>query len=102
MNDINLQSVVDELGRIRAEKDLLKVREEELRDIIKNADVPVALGERFEAKRVESDRSTVNWKAVAEHFNPSRQLLTAHTKVSHVVTIRTNVRKDVLAQEATS
>lgn len=102
MSNENLQAVVDELGRVRAQKDLLKAREEELRDIIKNADVPVALGERFEAKRVESDRNTVNWKKVAEHFNPSRQLVTAHTSVSHVVTIRTAVRKDVLAEEATS
>lgn len=102
MNDINIQTVVDELGRIRAQQGQLKDREAELRDIIKNANVPVALGERFEAKRVESDRTSIDWKSVAEKLNPSRQLITAHTSVSHIVSIRTSVRKDVLAEEAQS
>ena len=108
MNDktkLTLDAAVDELGKNRAQQSILEAREEELRDFIKENTTPEnarALGARFEAVRVDSDRNTVAWKKVAMHFNPSRQLITANTTKQHVVQIRTNVRKDVLAEEATS
>jgi predicted NAD-dependent protein-ADP-ribosyltransferase YbiA (DUF1768 family) len=100
-----LQAAVDELGKNRAQQAILETREEELRDFIKENTSPEnarALGARFEAVRVDADRNQVAWKKVAMHFNPSRQLLSAHTTKNHVVTIRTAVRKDVLAEEVIS
>lgn len=108
MNDkteLTLEAAVDELGKIRAQQSILEDREDDLKAFIKANTSPEnarALGARFEAVRVDSDRNTVAWKKVAMHFNPSRQLITANTTKQHVTSIRTNVRKDVLAEEATS
>ena len=100
---LTLESAADELGRIRAQQSILEDREEELKEFFKANTSPEnarALGARFEAVRVDSDRNNVAWKKVAMHFNPSRQLITANTTKQHVVSIRTNVRKDVLAEES--
>lgn len=37
---------------------------------------------------VESERTTTDWKAVAEKLGPSRQLVTAHTTSTPVITLR--------------
>ena len=106
MNDkveLTLESAVDELGKNRAQQSILEDREEVLRDFIKENTSPEqarALGTVFEAVRVDSDRNNVAWKKVAMHFKPSRQLISAHTTKQHVVTLRTSVRKDILAEQA--
>jgi DNA-directed RNA polymerase subunit L len=49
-------------------------------------------GAMFRAAHAVSDRKTVDWKAVAAKFNPSRQLVNAHTKVTEVHAIRVSSR----------
>ncbi len=103
--DKKLQAAVDELGKNRAQQAILETREEELRDFIADNTSPQharALGARFEAVRVDQTRNNVAWKKVAMHFDPSRQLISAHTKKTPIVSIRTAVRKDVLAEENAS
>ena len=92
-----LKEMADELGRVRAQKSLLEDKEQELKDIIKNAKIPSVLGARFEALRVESERKDVDWKSVAAKFEPSPQLIAAHTSKKPIVSIRTKIRKDLVA-----
>ena len=54
-------------------------------------------GELFRAAVVESNRTQVDWKAIAQKLEPSRQLITAHTTEKTVVSVRTNSRKGVAA-----
>lgn len=98
---LTVEAAVDELGTNRAQQAALEEREEFLRDFIKDNTSPEdnrVLAEMFEAVRVDMDRNQTSWKKVAMHFNPSRQLITAHTTTTPVVQIRTNVRKDIVLE----
>lgn len=76
----SLSMMVDELGSLQDQADSLKLQIDSLKTAIKAYGAGRHLGERFQSlvspvKPVE----TINWKAIANHFNPSRQLITAHT-----------------------
>ena len=49
-------------------------------------------GETFRASVSASERVTIDWRAVAEKLEPSRQLITAHTTSKDVVTVRVVAR----------
>lgn len=46
------------------------------------------VGQLWAATVSESIRTTVDWAAVAAKLNPSRQLVTAHTRETPVITLR--------------
>jgi len=76
----SIQSMIDELGSIDRELNRLKAQREDLAAIVKLTGTGRYFGHYFEGLVYESKGRTVtNWKTVAEHFNPSRQLLAAHT-----------------------
>lgn len=71
---------VDQLGFIRAQIADLQATEKQLKAAIEAAGVPKIEGRLYKAAVILSaGRVSVNWQAVAEHFSPSRQLITAHT-----------------------
>lgn len=76
----SIQSIIDELGSIDRELARLKAQREDMAAIVKLTGAGRYTGQYFEGLVYESKgRTTVNWKAIAEHFNPSRQLVVAHT-----------------------
>lgn len=76
----SVQSIIDEIGSIDREIARLKEQRDDLAAIVKLTGAGRYFGQYFEGLVYESKgRTTTNWKAVAEHFNPSRQLVVAHT-----------------------
>ena len=86
--------MVDMLGRINAEMAEMgaqaKMLKAELQARIEAGDA--AEGADFRASHALQNRSTVDWKAVAAKLNPSRQLVSAHTKTAEVHVIKVSGR----------
>ena len=73
-------ALIDELGTIRAEIKRLQELNAELTDVLKLVGAGKYKGMTFKATISEvAAKKTINWQAVAMHFGPSSQLLTAHT-----------------------
>jgi hypothetical protein len=49
-------------------------------------------GELFRASVSVAERESIDWRAVAEKLEPSRQLITAHTSAKEVTTVRVVAR----------
>lgn len=94
---INLASVVDELALIKAQLADLTDREKELKAILISAGVSPIEGDLHRATvSLVSGRTSIDWKSIAEHFSPSRQLVTAHTsKGADYHMVRVTARKGV-------
>jgi RNA-binding protein YlmH len=93
---VDTTGLADELGIIRAKMADLKDREKEIREIMLEAGEKAFEDKKFRAVVVESLRTYIDWKTVAEKLNPSRQLVTAHTTEKDVVSIRVNARRGAL------
>jgi hypothetical protein len=78
-----LQSVVDELATIKAHVADLAKREAELKEILVSSGQTHVDGtlHRVTVCNV-SGRVCTDWKTIAEKFDPSRQLVQAHTTQS--------------------
>ena len=73
--------LADELGAVLADKDDLARREKELKARLIGEFGPGAYdGALFRATVSDpATRSKIDWRAIAEYLEPSRQLVTAHT-----------------------
>lgn len=88
-------SIVDQLGQLKAQIASLRAQEEALKALLVDSGLPFADGHLFRAAitRMEA-RPSIDWRAIAEHLNPSRQLVTAHTSWGEpFVTVRVSARK---------
>ena len=75
-----LSGMVDELGSLNSQITALTKRADKLKAEIKAHGPERYNGSEFSALVYESEgRTTTDWRAIAEKFNPSRQLITAHT-----------------------
>jgi len=75
-----LQTVVDELGLLLADKAALVKREEELKAILRGAGQSPVEGQLFRATvSTPGPTEVIDWKAIAERLQPSRQLIKAYT-----------------------
>lgn len=76
-----LNHPVDQLGTVRAQISSLKLREKALEQRVENAcnGKGVLEGVLFRATVQLVERDAVAWRNVAEHFDPSHQLVAAHT-----------------------
>lgn len=75
-----VQSIVDEIGAIDREIARLKGQRDDLAAIVKLTGEGRYFGQYFEGLvYLSKGRTTTDWKTIAQHFNPSRQLLAAHT-----------------------
>jgi len=84
-------NIADQLGIVRARISELQADEKALKAEIINAGHPVE-GELFRATPIVAERTTVSWKQVAAKFNPSRQLISAYSKVATVTSVRVTAR----------
>jgi hypothetical protein len=81
-----LAQAVDQLGAIDSQIKALTKQADILKAAIKSQGPERYNGSEFSALVFESEGRTVtNWRAIAEHFNPSRQLITAHTETGSPV-----------------
>jgi hypothetical protein len=77
---IDPSSAVDQLGYIRAQIADLQAIEKTLKAAIEAAGMPRIEGRLYKAAVILSEgRVSIDWQSIANHFSPSRQLITAHT-----------------------
>lgn len=84
----SLAAYIDEAGSIDAEIKRLTKQLESIKAHIKANGAGDFGGFTFNAKVIESERVTTDWKSIAEHVGYSRQLFTAHTSSALVQSIR--------------
>lgn len=77
---ILLAAAVDRLATLKAQIASLQDEEAELRAFLADSGLPVIMGTTHRAAvSVCEGRSITDWRAIAAHLKPSRQLVTAHT-----------------------
>ena len=89
-----LRMTVDRLAIIK--RDIAELQDEEsaLKRILADSGADVIEGSMHRASVSITTRTLVDWQAVAKHFEPSRQLLTAHTTTgAPYATIRLTAKK---------
>ncbi len=74
-----LAATVDQLAEVKTHIATLQARETELKQILAAAGPDVIEGTQHRAAISITARTAINWQAIAQHFKPSRQLITAHT-----------------------
>ena len=83
---------VDTLGQLLAQIADLTARAEAIKDAIKEdasaGGDKVREGELFKATYIETNRSTVDWKAIAKALNIPAELIAEHTKTAAVFSIK--------------
>ena len=78
--------LIDELGTIAKQIKALTERSDFIKGELKATGLGRASGFVYSALVFESaGRIVTDWRAIAEHFEPSRQLITAHTAQSAAV-----------------
>lgn len=76
----SLAALTDEIGSIRSEIKRLQAIDKQLTEQLKASGAGKHQGAIYKSTVYPvEEKETVNWKAVAMHFEPSRQLITAHT-----------------------
>lgn len=76
----SLAALTDEIGSIRAEIKRLEALNEQLTDQLKEAGEGKHQGSIYKSTVSPTKETKVtDWKAVAMHFEPSIQLITAHS-----------------------
>ena len=81
-----LSAMIDQLGAIDSQIKALTKQADALKAAIKSQGPDRYNGSDYSALVFESEGRTVtDWKAIAEKFEPSRQLITAHTTVGEPV-----------------
>ena len=77
----DLFAVIDEAGAIHAEIARLTKQLDAMKSRIKATGTGKVTGFNYESNVFEKTISDkTDWEAIAMHFEPSRQLITAHTK----------------------
>ena len=78
---IPLAVAVDRIGQIKATIASLKVDQDALESMLVDSGLPVVEGAMYRAAISHCDgRATIDWQSIAAKFEPSRQLVAAHTK----------------------
>jgi hypothetical protein len=86
----NLAKLIDDLGLIRAQKAEIELAEKALKAALDDLAPGAYEGELFRLSVIESERETLDMKAVREHL--SRQFIAAHTNVTPVRTLKVAAR----------
>jgi hypothetical protein len=78
----SLAALTDEIGSIRAEIARLEALNDQLTDQLKLSGAGKYQGAIYKSTVSEvKGREKINWQAIAMHFEPSRQLITAHSSI---------------------
>lgn len=76
----SLAALTDEIGAIRAEIKRLESINKQLTDQLKDTGAGKHTGAIYKSTVYAVEpKTTINWQAIAMHFEPSRQLITAHS-----------------------
>lgn len=76
-----LAAKVDRLGAMHAAIASMKREAEQIRADLENAGLPIIDGHNYRATLTTvKGRTLTNWEAIAKRFDPSPQLIRAHTK----------------------
>jgi len=76
----SIDLMVDELGQLQDQAAALAAQIDSLKATIKAQGAGRYMGSRWQSLVVDvAEGKKTNWQAVAEHFAPSHQLITAHT-----------------------
>lgn len=96
------RQLADELGIIKAQIADLQVREADLKaDLVDYARATSQLesgrpaiidGDLYRVSVSESERTQVDWRAIAERCDPSHQLVAAHSSCRASITVRVSGR----------
>lgn len=81
-------SLIDQAGSIDSEIKALEKQLSTLKTAIKAHGTGKHAGFVFSANVIDSERTTIDWQTIAERFNPSRQLVNAHTTHAVIQSIR--------------
>lgn len=92
--NLDLVRVVDQLGAVKAQiADLQKI-EKELKADLAGSGFAFVDGAQYRASIHWQGHTSIDWRAIAEHFNPSRQLVTAHSSQGDLApVVRVSARK---------
>ena len=77
--NLDLVRVVDQLGAVKAQIADLQAIEKELKAELSGSGFSFVDGAQYRASIHWQGHTSIDWRAIAEHFNPSRQLVTAHS-----------------------
>ena len=79
-NPVLLAAAVDRLALIKAQMANLKTEEDQIKAVLIEAGQAAIEGQLHRAAvSFCPGRNVTDWRSIAEHFAPSRQLITAHT-----------------------
>lgn len=90
-----LGGIVDKLGQVKAQLADLKKEEDRLKQELIDSGLASIDGTFYRAAISECDgKTSIDWKAIAEKFSPSRQLIKSKTTYGEdYVTVRVSARK---------
>jgi hypothetical protein len=89
-----LAEQVDRLGQIKAAQAELQAKFDKIRAELEEAGLKEIDGHQYRATFSTSTRTTTDWRAIAERFKPSPQLVRKHTTTSEASTAcRVTARK---------
>jgi hypothetical protein len=91
----NLSKIIDDLGALKARIADLETQEKALKQALADLTPGAYEGDLFRLSVSESERETLDMKAVREHL--SRQFIAAHTNVTSVRTLRVAARSGKVA-----
>ena len=75
-----LGGIVDRLAQVKATIATLQTEETRLKQLLVDSKETVIEGTDHRAAISHSEgKVSIDWRAIAEHFNPSRQLVRAHS-----------------------
>jgi hypothetical protein len=94
-NPVILAAAVDRLALIKAQIANLKTEEDQIKAVLIEAGQAAIEGQLHRAAvSFCPGRDVTDWRSIAEHFTPSRQLVTAHTSTGAAFyTVRVSARK---------
>lgn len=90
---LDLAAIVDQLGAIKAQQAAAKRIADGLIKKLVDAGVTEIDGATFRATVSTHDVEQIDWKAIAEKLNPSRQLIAGNTKTVERTTVKVVARK---------
>ena len=90
MTKSNLVTTIDALGELKAQIAALELKEKELKKALGDLKPGAYEGELFRLSISETERETLDMKAVREKLSP--QWMRAHTNVTNVRTLRVSAR----------
>ena len=90
---LDLAAIVDQLGAVKAQQAATKRIADGLIKQLIDAGVTEADGAVFRATVSTHDVESIDWKAIAEKLNPSRQLIVGNTSTASRTTVKVVARK---------